>query len=78
MSLRNIRDDNDHHVKSNQSDSSYFLTHEGEPTDKYGAYLSFGDRLEDPAKNPQNLFHELNRLDTKWLKIAKMHLNRAR
>jgi hypothetical protein len=78
MSSSHVRDDNDHHVKSNQLDSAYFLTHVDEQTDGYREYLSHEDEPQDNSRNPRNFFHEVNDIDTKWLHIARMHLNRNR
>jgi hypothetical protein len=73
-----IRGDNMPHIKNAQSSFPYDLTHEDEIADRYREYLIHEDEPDDSSRNPRNLFHELNSIDTQWLNIARAHLSRVR
>lgn len=45
-----------------------------ETVDKYAHYLLGGRPLVDKARNPRNLFDVSNKVDMKWLKIARKYL----
>jgi len=69
------KDSNDD-IKSARTKSLYPPTHAHGQADKYTEYLMDDGKLEASSKNPRNLFHESNRLDSKWLRVARMYLTR--
>lgn len=44
------------------------------PRDKYVEYLLLGDEPRDSTSNTRNLFHDSNKEDRKWLRLARKHL----
>ena len=63
-------------LDNDQVNSSLFLSHSGEPIDRYSEYLSRDSRSSGKSRNPRNLFDDSNRVDRKWLKIARARLNK--
>lgn len=76
MSSDSIKDNNTPHFADARTNHSYLRAHENGHTDKYREYLAHQDEPADNSRNPRNLFHESNIVDTYWLNIARANLSR--
>ncbi len=60
--------------------SMRFLKREPETTDRYEEYLTQGPqpKLKDASSNKRNLFDNVDSIDRRMVKIARMYLARSR